>query len=71
MALPKNEGGLDRIVRFVAGVGLLGFTFFGSALAPSSVPGIIAIIVGAVLAITSIVGFCPAYALLGLKTNGK
>ncbi len=61
-----NESGIDRIIRAVIGIGLI-------ALAASSVVtgalGIIFWVVGAVLLLTGIVGFCPLYALLKIRTK--
>jgi uncharacterized membrane protein HdeD (DUF308 family) len=62
----KNEASWDRIVRVVAGVGLVGFGI-GVFASPWSW---LAAVVGAVLLVTGIVGFCPLYALLHLRTNG-
>ncbi len=64
-----NVGSLDRIIRLVAGGGLIAYTFLGDKLDPSSPVGIGAIVVGAILALTAVVSFCPLYALLGLRTR--
>lgn len=61
--MTPNEGTIDRIVRFVAGVVLLGLTFA----VEGAVAWILAII-GLVLLVTAVVGFCPAYRLLGINT---
>ncbi len=61
-----NESGIDRIIRAVVGIILI-------ALAASSVVtgalGIVFWVVGAVLLLTGIVGFCPLYALLKIRTK--
>ncbi len=61
-----NESGIDRIIRVVVGIVLI-------ALAASSVVtgtlGIVFWIVGAVLLLTGIIGFCPLYALLKIRTK--
>ncbi|HZJ48768.1 MAG TPA: DUF2892 domain-containing protein [Acidimicrobiia bacterium] len=62
----KNEASWDRIVRVVAGVGLVGFGI-GVFASPWSW---LAAVVGAVLLVTGIVGVCPLYAMLHLRTNG-
>jgi hypothetical protein len=64
----KNIGGLDRIIRIVAGIALIAFAI------PLGFPntgwnwigwfGIIPLL-------TAFVGFCPLYAVLGLSTCGK
>ncbi len=62
----KNEASWDRIVRVGAGVALIGFGL-GVFASPWSW---IAAVVGAVLLVTGIVGTCPLYALLRIRTNG-
>lgn len=56
----KNVGTVDRILRVVAGLALLGLVFVG----PQTPWGWI----GIVPLLTAFVGFCPAYRLLGLRT---
>ncbi len=56
----KNEGMLDRVVRVVLGLGLLALVFVG----PRTYLGLI----GLVPLVTGIVGFCPLYRLVGLRT---
>lgn len=55
-----NMGAMDRIVRIVAGLGLLAIVFVG----PQTPWGYL----GLVPLITGLVGFCPAYCPLGLST---
>ncbi|GAB4307148.1 MAG: hypothetical protein Kow00117_00270 [Phototrophicales bacterium] len=66
MNFPKNEATWDRIVRFVLAVVL-----FVVGLGVGGLVGIIAILAGAVLAITGAVGFCPLYRALGMSTMPK
>lgn len=56
----KNESGIDRAVRVVLGLSLLALAFVG----PKSPWGFI----GLVPLLTGVVGFCPAYKLLGMST---
>ncbi len=56
----KNIGTLDRILRLIVGVGLIALVFVGPQ-TPWGYIGIIPIL-------TALIGFCPAYRLLGLKT---
>lgn len=56
----RNEGGLDRAIRVIAGLGLISLAFVG----PQTAWGWI----GLVPLLTGIVGFCPAYRLIGLNT---
>jgi len=68
-----NEGLFDRIVRGGAGTIMLvlaGASFAGPV---AMVEGFVALILGAagaVLLLTGVVGWCPAYAMLGLRTCG-
>jgi len=61
-----NEGKTDRIIRVIVGIVLLALGLFGV------VGGWLmwaAYIVGAILVITGIVGFCPLYAIFKINTN--
>lgn len=58
--LPQNEGTLDRTLRVLLGLALLSLTFLG----PKSLWGL----VGLVPLLTGLVGSCPLYSLLGLRT---
>lgn len=64
--METNVGLLDRLIRFVLASVLfyLGlFPYSGTAL------GIGLIVVGGVLLVTGLVGFCGLYRLLGIRTN--
>ena len=56
----RNLGTVDRVVRIVAGLGILSLAFVG----PTTFWGFL----GLVPLVTGLVGFCPAYCPLGLKT---
>lgn len=60
--MKQNVGGIDRIIRGVAGAGLLAW-----ALTTGQAWWIAAI--GGVLLFTAIVRWCPPYSLLGINTN--
>ena len=64
--MKPNEGSIDRAIRMVFGLILLGVAF--AVLGIGTIAGVIAAIVGAVLITTGLVGFCPAYAIFGFKT---
>lgn len=55
-----NEGSIDRIIRVVVGLGLLSMTVIG----PHTLFGLI----GLVPLVTGLVGFCPLYRVLGVRT---
>jgi hypothetical protein len=63
-----NESNVDRIIRVVVGIVLL-FLGFGGAL--SGATAVIADLIGVVLLLTGVVGFCPLYAMLKLSTLKK
>lgn len=56
----KNEGNIDRGIRVIVGLILISLVFIG----PQTVWGWIGIIPLA----TGLIGWCPAYSLLGIKT---
>ena len=58
--MTRNVGGIDRILRIVVGLVLLGLTYLGTI----GWWGLIGIVPLA----TALVGFCPLYTLLGLNT---
>jgi ABC-type polysaccharide/polyol phosphate export permease len=55
-----NVGTLDRVLRAIVGVVLIALVFVG----PETPWGWI----GVIPLLTAVVGFCPAYRLLGLRT---
>lgn len=58
--LSKNVGTIDRTLRVLLGLALLSLTLFG----PKTLWGL----VGLVPLLTGLVGSCPLYSLLGLRT---
>lgn len=61
----KNVGSIDRFVRIIVALAL------AFAAATGVVTGnwaIAAWVVAAVFAVTSVIGFCPAYRLIGVDT---
>jgi ABC-type polysaccharide/polyol phosphate export permease len=59
----KNVGSIDRTLRIIVGVVLIALVFVG----PQTPWGW----VGLVPLVTALVGFCPAYTLLGLNSGAK
>lgn len=57
--MKNNVGGIDRILRLVAGLALIFWALMG---------GPVWAWVGVVLALTSVIGFCPLYPVLGINT---
>ncbi len=58
-----NIGKIDRIIRIVIGVALLGWGIMNNC--------IIADVVGGLLLFTAIIGWCPPYALFKINTGCK
>jgi hypothetical protein len=56
----RNEGTLDRALRAIAGIGLIGATLAGMV-GPWGW-------IGAVPLLTAVIGWCPLYAVLGINT---
>lgn len=60
--MTKNVGGIDRILRIVAGLVLI-------ALAVTGMVGVWGYI-GVIPLFTAAIGWCPAYSILGVNTCG-
>ena len=58
--MKANVGGIDKALRIVAGLGLIGATLAG-AIGPWGYIGVVPLLTG-------LVGWCPAYPLLGMST---
>ena len=63
--MKKNMGNTDRIIRLTVTV-LFTALFFTNTV--TGIAGIILLVFAGVFVITSLVGFCPVYTLLGLNT---
>lgn len=65
MRISKNMSTLDRIVRAIVGIALVTVLIAGAVIAPwTYAVGLVA----AIMLGTSAVGFCPLYAILGVRT---
>lgn len=58
--MSANVGSFDRLLRIVVGLGLLSLVFIG----PQTPWGYL----GLIPLVTALIGFCPAYALFGIRT---
>ncbi len=63
-----NVGGADRAVRLIAGFAALAVGLGVLGATRGEVAGIVVSIVGVVMLLTGMVGFCPAYLPFGLST---
>lgn len=57
--MKKNLGGIDRTVRIIAGLGVIGAGLFFQSWWGA---------IGLVLLLTALIGWCPPYAMLGLNS---
>jgi hypothetical protein len=62
----RNVGGLERGIRLLVGLALLGVAFFHVL---TGALAIAAYIVGGIALVTSVAGFCPAWAICGINTR--
>ncbi|NCU02448.1 MAG: DUF2892 domain-containing protein [Chitinophagaceae bacterium] len=66
--MKKNLGNADRIIRLCI-AGLLAVLWFQNII--TGIWGIVALAVAAVFVLTSLVSWCPLYAMFGLKSTSK
>ena len=67
--MTANVGTIDRTLRIILGIVILGLPFLsGAPLFASTTATLIAVIVGLVLIGTSALRFCPLYRVLGIQT---
>ena len=57
-----NVGKTDKTIRLILGVGVIGFGVYFQSWWGA---------IGAVLILTALIGWCPAYLLFGIKTCAK
>jgi hypothetical protein len=58
--MSRNEGMIDRVLRVLAGLAILSLVFVGPK-TPWAWLGLVPLVTG-------LVGYCPVYALLGVRT---
>ncbi|MDH5603653.1 MAG: DUF2892 domain-containing protein [Cyclobacteriaceae bacterium] len=66
--MEKNLGALDRIIRLVVAATIAVLYFSGII---SGTLAIVLLVVAGILVLTSLITFCPLYALFGLTSTGK
>ncbi len=65
--MKKNMGNTDRIIRLVL-AGAFAYLYFAGIV--TGTWGIVLLVLGVVFVLTSLVGFCPLYTLVGMNTCG-
>lgn len=63
--MKKNMGSADRIIRVIIAA-IVGILYFTETI--SGTIGIILLVLAGVFVLTSLISFCPIYALFGIKT---
>jgi fatty acid desaturase len=63
--MKKNMGSADRIIRVLIAA-VFAYLYFGGVV--TGTWGLILLIAGVVFVLTSLVGFCPLYTLVGMNT---
>lgn len=63
--MKKNMGSADRVIRIILAAIFAVLYFTGTV--PGTL-GLVLVIFGAVFLLTSLVSFCPLYAIVGLNT---
>jgi len=67
--MKQNEGTVDRVIRIILGVILIGGGFYAKYNIPNTLwISITSWIVGGISLITGLTGFCGLYAIFGIKT---
>ena len=65
--MKKNVGTIDRSIRAI--VGILAIAAFAMGMVAGTL-GIVTLVVGIAMLGTSVIGWCPPYALLGINSCG-
>ncbi|MBK8968410.1 MAG: DUF2892 domain-containing protein [Saprospiraceae bacterium] len=63
--MKKNMGSIDRVVRVVLAI-IFGVLYFTGTVTGTF--GLVLLVLGGVFLATSLVSFCPLYAIVGLST---
>ena len=63
--MKKNMGSADRIIRIALAILFAALYFAGNV---TGTLGLVLLVLGAVLLLTSVINFCPLYAIFGIST---
>lgn len=60
-----NVGGMERSIRILLGIGLLGFGVFAGLTMEATA---VLLVLGTVALVTGAIGYCPLWTLFGINT---
>ena len=63
--MKKNMGSADKVIRLIIAVAFVALYYFGVI---AGTLGIVALVLAGVFVLTSLVSFCPLYAIFGIRT---
>ena len=66
--MKKNVGTIDKVIRILVAV-VIAVLYFTHVI--SGTIGIILLVLAGIFVLTSLISFCPIWALLGIKTTKK
>ena len=66
--MKKNMGNIDRIIRILVAI-FIAVLYFTNII--SGTLGVVLLVIAGVFVLTSLIGFCPLYALFGINTGPK
>ena len=68
MAIKRNVGLADRILRLGAGLTMVYFGFIDNSVIPDQIAAILLGVFGSIFLLTAIFSTCPFYNLIGINT---
>ena len=66
--MKQNMGGADRIIRILIAA-VLAYLYFSGTV--TGILGLVLVVIAGVFVLTSLVGFCPLYTLVGVNTCAR
>lgn len=63
--MKKNMGTADKVIRFIIAAVLIALYYTGTL---TGTLGIVGLVVAGIFVLTSLVNFCPLYAIFGIRT---
>ncbi len=66
--MTRNVGSIDRIIRFVLGIALIGLGIYLNGTEAGTLGLVIPVVIGLVLIVTGAINYCPIWAVLGIRT---